>query len=636
MYPTVDSGGDGNGFVVDYMGRNRAYNSHDGHDYAFPDKPTGTPILAAASGTAYAYSTAGLGVIIRHDNGYETIYWHLDRFESVFRGRVDNGAGVRVEAGTPIGTSGNTGRSTGPHLHFEVRYNGKQVDPYGWYGPGADPCPQYAQCGVSVWLWHDALSGTYDFTRPSGGAPVPDGVLTGPGTPTSPGTPPGTVVNPLPWTDIDQATAPAKPVQSDRSDPSAPIGTLAVSPDPDLRLLLHFDGSVVPTIGQGQPLLNAKKEAAPVFETGQFDGAVRVPRDGELAYVTEGNLEAQRGTVAVWAQIPKEYPDNTTDRHYLWSTSAYTDGAPYTNTLALRHEVVDGDAQWNFWTVGPEGEEHNLAVADTLEPGSWHHFSVTWDRRGGRKVLYIDGTLAKDVVNASLPTQFGDQLQFGHFAARYGASDALLDEAATWSRVLSPREIEHLATRYDPYTRAAGPIATARVVTGRTALFDANAVDGDGAVVTMHVQHNGEAWSAPMPYYDQYRWKLDRMEGEQTFAVKYLDADNHAAVVTTTLKLAPTLVGKTDIAASSEMTATLALNVVNVDVPIEYAEVPFAWYNQEIEMQVSQQSDFSDTFWVPFEPERTWTWQAEHERKLYVRFRDRLGRVSEPVLVTPR
>jgi hypothetical protein len=74
---------------------------------------------------------------------------------------------------------------------------------------------------------------------------------------------------------------------------------------------------------------------------------------------------------------------------------------------------------------------------------------------------------------------------------------------------------------------------------------------------------------------------------------------------------------------------------MNVEVPIEYAEVPFAWYNQEVEMQLSQWSDFSDTFWVPFEPTRTWTWQTDRERKLYVRFRDRLGRVSEPVLITP-
>jgi hypothetical protein len=632
MYPTVDHGGDGNGFVVDYLGRNRPYNSHDGHDYAFPDKPIGTPILAAASGTAYAYSTAGLGVIIRHDNGYETVYWHLDQFDAMFRGKVDNGQGVRVEVGTPIGTSGNTGRSTGPHLHFEVRYHGKEVDPYGWYGPGADPCPQYAGCGVSVWLWHDALSGTYDFTRPSGGATVPDGVLTGPGGPSSP----GTVVDPLPWTDVAQATASAKPTETSRSHPSAPLGTLAVSPDPDLRLLLHFDGNVLPTIGQGQPVVSAKQDAAPVFETGQFDGAVRVPKDGELAYVTEGNLEAQRGTLAVWAQIPSEYPDNTTDRHYLWSTSAYTDGTPYTNTLALRREVVGGAAQWNFWTVGPKGEEHNLSVVDTLAPGSWHHFAVTWDRRSGQKVLYIDGKVVKNVVNAVLPTQFGDRLQWGHFAPSYGTSNALLDEAATWSRVLSPREVEHLATRHDLYTRAAGPIATARVVTGRTALFDANAVDVDGEVVTMHVQHNGGAWSAPMPYYDQYRWKLDRAEGEQTFAVKYLDADNNETVVTATLKLAPSLVGRSTVTASSEITTTLALDVVNVNVPIEYAEVPWAWYNQEIEMQVSQWSDFSDAFWVPFEPEQTWTWQAERERKLYVRFRDRLGRVSEPVLVTPR
>jgi murein DD-endopeptidase MepM/ murein hydrolase activator NlpD len=655
MYPTVDMGGDGNTFVVDYLGRNRAYNGHDGHDYAFPDRPTGTPILAAAAGTAYAFSTPGLGVIIRHENGYETVYWHLDQFDSIFRGKVDTGAGVRVEAGSPIGVSGNTGYSTGPHLHFEVRYHGKVVDPYGWYADGADPCTNWSGCGVSVWLWHDALSGSYDFTRPDGRSPIPDGVLTGPDTPNIVGTP-----APMPWTDVAEATKPGPLAQPIQSGPHAPIGNLAVSPDPELNLLVHFDGNVVPTIGRGQPLVNVvptvdrgqplasvapttddplakvSSDAAPCFDTGQFAGAVRVPAATELAYLTEGNMSVERGTIALWAQIPDAYPDNSTNRHYLWSTSAYTDGTPYPNSLALRREVTDGTAQWNLWSVGPEGEQHDLLIDDTLEAGSWHHFATTWDRRGGRKTLFIDGKQVATAETVSLPTQFGDRLQLGRFAAGFGASEALLDEFAVWSRVLSPRELELLATRFNPYTRGSGPIATARVVTGRTALFDVNAVDEGGATVSMHVQHNGGTWSAPMPYYDQYRWKLDRVQGEQTFAVKYLDADNHETVVTTTLELVPVLLGKATATDGNETTVTIDMDVKNIDVPIEYAEVPLAWYNQEVEMQLSQWSDFSDAFWVPFEPQRTWTWQGERERKLYVRFRDRQGRVSDPVLITPR
>lgn len=61
VYPTVDRGNDGNSFMVNYLGRgNLSYNTHDGHDYYFPEKPTGTPMLAAAPGIAYAYTRPGL------------------------------------------------------------------------------------------------------------------------------------------------------------------------------------------------------------------------------------------------------------------------------------------------------------------------------------------------------------------------------------------------------------------------------------------------------------------------------------------------------------------------------------------------------------------------------------------------
>ncbi len=136
VYPTVDSGRDSNNIVVTYTGqRNVQYDGHDGHDYYFPDQPIGSPILAAAAGTAYARTHRGNGVVIVHPDGYETVYWHLDGFSDIFRDKVDTSQGVRVEAGTFLGTSGKTGFTDGtPHLHFEVRRYGRQVDPYGWYG----------------------------------------------------------------------------------------------------------------------------------------------------------------------------------------------------------------------------------------------------------------------------------------------------------------------------------------------------------------------------------------------------------------------------------------------------------------------------------------------------------------------
>lgn len=85
---------------------------------------TGTKIMAAKSGVvAFAGRMSGYGkiVIIKHDNGYETRYAHLSRI-SVKKGQ-------KVSTKECIALSGATGRVTGPHLHFEIRKNGRVVNP---------------------------------------------------------------------------------------------------------------------------------------------------------------------------------------------------------------------------------------------------------------------------------------------------------------------------------------------------------------------------------------------------------------------------------------------------------------------------------------------------------------------------
>ncbi|MBP9675213.1 MAG: peptidoglycan DD-metalloendopeptidase family protein [Anaerolineaceae bacterium] len=86
----------------------------------------GAPVYASDSGTVtYAgWNDSGYGymVVIDHGNGYETLYGHLSQ--------VSVGCGQGVYAGTMIGTAGNTGRSYGAHLHFEVRLNGGFVNPW--------------------------------------------------------------------------------------------------------------------------------------------------------------------------------------------------------------------------------------------------------------------------------------------------------------------------------------------------------------------------------------------------------------------------------------------------------------------------------------------------------------------------
>lgn len=90
---------------------------------------TGTPIVAAASGRVaeVAYlSGYGNTVILTHGSGISTLYAHMSRFGA--------SKGQTVSQGETIGFVGSTGRSTGPHLHFEVRLDGAPYDPLGWFG----------------------------------------------------------------------------------------------------------------------------------------------------------------------------------------------------------------------------------------------------------------------------------------------------------------------------------------------------------------------------------------------------------------------------------------------------------------------------------------------------------------------
>jgi len=94
---------------------------HPGIDLAVPE---GSDVRAAGGGTVEAAgndSSYGLFVLIRHPAGYETMYGHLSR---LLVSRGDD-----VKAGQVIALSGNTGRSTAPHLHFEIRHNGRSIDP---------------------------------------------------------------------------------------------------------------------------------------------------------------------------------------------------------------------------------------------------------------------------------------------------------------------------------------------------------------------------------------------------------------------------------------------------------------------------------------------------------------------------
>ncbi len=103
---------------------------HNGVDLAVP---VGTPVHAAQDGVVLKLAEDdrnGKYVVIDHGNGVRTGYCHLDRF--------DVEKGQQLSRGESLGLSGNTGRSTGPHLHFLVRVHGRTLDPLPLRRPWTD------------------------------------------------------------------------------------------------------------------------------------------------------------------------------------------------------------------------------------------------------------------------------------------------------------------------------------------------------------------------------------------------------------------------------------------------------------------------------------------------------------------
>jgi murein DD-endopeptidase MepM/ murein hydrolase activator NlpD len=99
--------------------------THQGIDIA---APTGTPVFASGSGVVkQAENLGGWGkmVILEHSDGISSLYGHLDQYEVQ--------SGDKVNKGEVIGRVGSTGKSTGPHLHYEVRKEGKPVNPTNFY-----------------------------------------------------------------------------------------------------------------------------------------------------------------------------------------------------------------------------------------------------------------------------------------------------------------------------------------------------------------------------------------------------------------------------------------------------------------------------------------------------------------------
>ena len=125
------------------------YDGHNGIDYG---TDAGTTILAVAPGEVVFADTVPSScdsplqyVCLKHENDYRTFYLHLEGI------LVQEGAWV--EAGDPVGISGNSGCSMAAHLHFAVEHSGKNTDPYGWQPiDRPDPLIEYSS-EQATWLW---------------------------------------------------------------------------------------------------------------------------------------------------------------------------------------------------------------------------------------------------------------------------------------------------------------------------------------------------------------------------------------------------------------------------------------------------------------------------------------------------
>lgn len=128
-----------------FTGERRA---HRGIDFA---ASSGAPVYAAGDGVVVSVGprgTYGNYVRIRHDDRFETAYAHLSRFGD------DLERGQRVHQRDVIGFVGNSGRSTGPHLHYEILVDGSQIDPF-----AVEPSIAQSVKGKAIGALHAAQDG---------------------------------------------------------------------------------------------------------------------------------------------------------------------------------------------------------------------------------------------------------------------------------------------------------------------------------------------------------------------------------------------------------------------------------------------------------------------------------------------
>ena len=157
----------------DYQCGSRTYDGHNGTDIRVLDlgmQRAGVEVLAAATGrvigardgmtdisvrtigkAAISGKECGNGVVLEHDNGWNTQYCHMAK------GSVRVKSGDRIAEGQPIGLVGLSGDTEFPHLHFTVRLAGAIVDPFA-FGPALDSCNSGGRS-----LWVDALRARLDY-----------------------------------------------------------------------------------------------------------------------------------------------------------------------------------------------------------------------------------------------------------------------------------------------------------------------------------------------------------------------------------------------------------------------------------------------------------------------------------------
>lgn len=690
VYPTVDSGSDGYASVVTYMGNASVqYDTHDGHDYYFPDQPVGTPILAAASGIAYARTARGNGVVILHSNGFETVYWHLDEFAPRFSGLIDSNQGIPVEAGDTLGTSGSTGFVYGsPHLHFEVRRYGRQVDPYGWYGPGPDPCAEYAGCEPSTWLWHKSLIGHYDFTPPGASLspntqaaappPLPPAdpnayaqPTAAPATPSDgtddyardgnpsrffppdhdgaaaqdqpllPTLPPATPRQPTPPATSDQSQqqapdSPAPPVTSDQVEQQAPV-----VPTPLSSLQATDQAPPVGTLSVNPP--------EDVLLYVPFDGHV-VQQVGHGFAAAEEQIEFLEGRygqgirLPVWGGLSYPISDNLHTAEGSISVWAYVPEAYPPNSIN-RHYIFAASANASDTTgvyagtlalrrdmVGPDGN-----------PG-WNFWTTPQTGESERNDLFAPDSLASGWHHFAITWNMNQRSKALYLDGALAASadnvtlpsdvGALLQlgRFTTGSRQsgLLFDELAIFARVLTPaeiaaLAQATAPIAvSATTVQTRTLLLDTNASDAESGIDSVQLGREG-TFIDPLPYHDGYTWRLPSYEGAHNLEVRYFDkAGNHSVVTHTVILDLSAPQGNAAFQSINAITATLSISATDRQPPIS--------------MQVSTDQSFAQAEWMPLETVMEWAWQppltdSTDIPTLYVRFQDATGLISEPVLV---